>query len=145
MTTVNGTSPAGPIWPQNNGTPVHAKKSGEIKPQAPIQITGSDTVKRADLDNISPYAALGVNISHRADFAARAEAEAEAMFPGFKGYYKLENPENAAKDLADLNVALQLRTPEGVKQYLADHLNGNPKDVAAHIADKNEPFAELFT
>ncbi len=143
MTTVNGTSGTGPIRPQNNGTPVHTKKAEEIKTATPIQITGSDTVKRADLDNISPYAALGVNFS-QPNFAARVEKEAQAMFPEFTGQFKLNNPEQAVKDLANLNIAINLRTPKGVKQFLADHLNGNPKEVAKNIADKNGDFADLF-
>ena len=82
---------------------------------------------------------MGVSISNPS-FTARVEEEAQAMFPGHKGYFKLSNPEEALKDL----IKIQLQTPSGVKQFVADHLNGNPKDVAAHIADKNGTFAELF-
>ena len=77
--------------------------------------------------------------------ASRAEAESQAMFPGFKGQFKLSNPEQALEKLTDISIALQLRTPKGVSKFLADNLNGNPKEVASHIADKNGDYAELFT
>lgn len=139
MTTVNGTSGAGPIWPQNNKIPAQPQKTEQTNIAEPIKLVSNESVGRTDLDKISPYAAMGVSISNPS-FTARVEEEAQAMFPGHKGYFKLSNPEEALKDL----IKIQLQTPSGVKQFVADHLNGNPKDVAAHIADKNGTFAELF-
>ena len=140
MTTVNGTSGAGPIWPQNNGTPVHAKKSEQAKQiQTPIDIACNDTVKRADLDNISPYAALGVNIPKQT-FTSRVEKEAQEMFPGFKGYYTLNNPEEAGNVLADLNSAISISTEKGTKQFLEKFLNGDIKETTKNIEESLKGF-----
>lgn len=110
--------------PINTGKTNNTANTGKANEVAstPIQITGSNTTTRADLDNLSPYAALGVNISTAKDPVDVAR-QAAPEFAQFTGNYTLENPVEANYDLADLNFALQARTEEGLNRFVDGHTN----------------------
>lgn len=136
MTSVNRTQGAGPIWPNNNGgNSIHKKNAGDVKLKGFVQITSNNSFARADLDGISPYAAMGVDLSATKanDISARTQKEAEAMFPKHTGYYALSDSKEANYDLADINFKLQARTPEGVEKYVDAHTNRAMAEK--HLAD----------
>lgn len=98
---------------------------------------GVDTTKRADLDNISPYASLGVSFSKTPETTEqRIENTALQEFGAFKGNFTLTNVQDANYDLADYRAKLN---PAG---FAAEYVD--PEVVGAHVQDKNSPFAELF-
>lgn len=126
MVSVNGTQGAGPIWPNNNsGKQVHANNTGEVKSTGFIPLPSSNNLGRADLDNLSPYASMGVDLSPAKtnDISVRTQRESEEMFPNFKGYYALSNTQEANYDLADMNFKLQTRTDAGTNRYVDEHTN----------------------
>lgn len=110
-----------PITTGNTNKIANTGKTNEVA-STPIQITGSNTTTRADLDNLSPYAALGVNISTAKD-PVDVVRQAAPEFAQFTGNYTLENPVEANYDLADLNFALQARTEDGLNKYVDGHTN----------------------
>ena len=110
-----------PITTGNTNKTANTGKANEVA-STPIQITGANTTTRADLDNLSPYAALGVNISTAKDPVDVAR-QAAPEFAQFTGNYTLENPDEANYDLADLNFALQARTEEGLNRFVDGHTN----------------------
>ena len=97
-------------------------KTNEVQ-STPIQITSSNTTTRADLDNLSPYAALGVNITSAAKEPVDIARQAAPEFAQFTGNYTLTDTVSANYDLADLNFALQARTEEGLNKYVDGHTN----------------------
>jgi hypothetical protein len=111
--------------PINTGKTNNTANTGKANEVAstPIQITGSNTTTRADLDNLSPYASLGVNISAAAKDPVDIARQAAPEFAQFTGNYTLENPVEANYDLADLNFALQARTEEGLNRFVDGHTN----------------------
>ncbi len=126
MVSVNGTQGAGPIWPGNNGgKQVHANNTGEVISTGFIPLQNNNSIGRADLDNLSPYASMGVNLTpvKTNDISAITQKEAEEMFPNFTGYYTLSNPQEANYDLADMNFKLQTRTDAGANRYVEEHTN----------------------
>ena len=98
--------------PINTGKTNNTANTGKANEVAstPIQITSSNTTQRADLDNLSPYAAMGVNITSAAKDPVDIARQAAPEFAQFTGNYTLENPVEANYDLADLNFALQARS-----------------------------------
>ncbi len=111
--------------PINTGKTNNTTNTGKANEVAstPIQITGSNTTTRADLDNLSPYAAMGVNITSAAKDPVDIARQAAPEFAQFTGNYTLENPVEANYDLADLNFALQARTEEGLNRFVDGHTN----------------------
>ena len=108
--------------PITSGTTKKAGNVGETNNvNNPVQITGTNTTTRADLDNLSPYAALGVEIKATAKDPVDVAAKAAPEFGGFKGNFTLNNTVEANYDLADLNFALQARTAEGLNKYVENH------------------------
>ena len=97
-------------------------KTNEVQ-STPIQITSSNTTTRADLDNLSPYAALGVNITSAAKEPVDIARQAAPEFAQFTGNYTLTDTVSANYDLADLNFALQARTEEGLNRFVDGHTN----------------------
>lgn len=121
---INGSNNSDPrigFTPAQNG--VRTNGTNEVKTSQPIQITSSNTVGRADLDNVSPYAAMGVNISAAAKDPVDIAAQAAPEFAQFTGNYTLTDPVGANYDLADLNFILQARTAEGLNKYVDNHTN----------------------
>ena len=111
-----------PINTGNTNRTANTGKANEVA-STPIQITGSNTTTRADLDNLSPYAAMGVNITSAAKDPVDIARQAAPEFAQFTGNYTLENPVEANYDLADLNFALQARTEEGLNRFVDGHTN----------------------
>ena len=110
-----------PITTGNTNKAANTGKANEVA--TPIQITSSDTTTRADLDNISPYAAMGVNISATAKDPVEIAAKAAPEFAQFTGNYTLTDTVSENYDLADLNFALQARTEDGLNKYVDGHTN----------------------
>ena len=126
MTSVNKTQGPGPIGPNNHGNKVQSPVTPQVQTTGYVQITsGADSFGRENLDEISPYAAMGVSISplRADDISARTQKEAEEMFPSFRGYYTLPNPQEANYELADMNFRLQTRTDAGANRYVDTHTN----------------------
>ena len=110
-----------PITTGNTNKAANTGKANEVA--TPIQITSSDTTTRADLDNISPYATMGVNISSATKDPVEVAAKAAPEFAQFTGNYTLTDVASANYDLADLNFALQARTEDGLNKYVDGHTN----------------------
>ena len=110
-----------PITTGNTNKAANTGKANEVA--TPIQITSSNTTTRADLDNISPYATMGVNISSATKDPVEVAAKAAPEFAQFTGNYTLTDTVSANYDLADLNFALQARTEDGLNKYVDGHTN----------------------
>ena len=110
-----------PITTGNTNKAANTGKANEVA--TPIQITSSNTTTRADLDNISPYATMGVNITAAAKDPVEIAAKAAPEFAQFTGNYTLTDTVSANYDLADLNFALQARTEDGLNKYVDGHTN----------------------
>lgn len=108
--------------PITSGT---TKKSGNVgetnNVNNPVQITGTNTTTRADLDNLSPYAALGVNISKAAKDSVDIAANAAPEFGGFKGNFTLKDTVSANYSLADWNLALHTGSESMLNMYVNTH------------------------
>ena len=91
----------------------------------PIKLTGLDTVKRENLDELSPYAAMGVKFSANAPEGS-VESYMKAA-PEFGRWHGKFGPLNS-KELAALGNLSSLYT------RIAD----DKADVAAHL--QNSPF-----
>ncbi len=111
-----------PITTGNTNKTANTGKTNEVG-STPIQITGSNTTTRADLDNLSPYAAIGVNITAAAKDPVEIAAKAAPEFGKFTGNYTLTDVASANYSLADLNLTLQARTEDGLNKYVDDHTN----------------------
>lgn len=113
-------------------------KTGEIQSAGYVQMTGSDSVKREDLDNLNPYSSMGLDIKKpEVTTETRIADVAQQDFGKFTGNYKLNNVQTANYDLADYRAKLN---PE---KFAAEYVN--TEEVAAHLQNKESPFAELFT
>ena len=110
-----------PITTGNTNKVANTGKANEVA--TPIQITSSNTTTRADLDNLSPYATMGVNITAAAKDPVEIAAKAAPEFAQFTGNYTLTDTVSANYDLADLNFALQARTEDGLNKYVDGHTN----------------------
>ena len=110
-----------PITTGNTNKAANTGKANEVA--TPIQITSSNTTTRADLDNLSPYATMGVNITAAAKDPVKIAAKAAPEFAQFTGNYTLTDTVSANYDLADLNFALQARTEDGLNKYVDGHTN----------------------
>lgn len=110
-----------PITTGNTNKAANTGKANEVA--TPIQITSSNTTTRADLDNLSPYATMGVNITAAAKDPVEIAAKAAPEFAQFTGNYTLTDTVSANYDLADLNFALQARTEDGLNKYVDGHTN----------------------
>lgn len=111
-----------PITTGNTKNTANTGKTNDIQ-STPIQITGSDVTKRTDLDKLSPYAALGVNISATPKDSVEVAAKAAPEFAQFKGNYTLNDTTSANYELANLNLNLQARTEKGLNDYVDNHTN----------------------
>lgn len=122
--------------PINTGKTNNTANTGRTNDigSAPIQITGSNTTTRADLDNLSPYAALGVNISAAAKEPVDVAAKAAPEFAQFTGNFKLTDTVSANYDLADLDFALSTRSEEALNKYFDAH-NVDRVSVEKHLQD----------
>lgn len=107
--------------PITSGTTKKAGNVGETNNvNNPVQFTGTNTTTRADLDNLSPYAALGVDIKapkDSVDIAAKAAPE----FGGFKGNFTLKDTVSANYSLADWNLALHTGSESMLNMYVNTH------------------------
>ena len=111
-----------PITTGNTNKTANTGKTNEVA-STPIQITGSNTTTRADLDKLSPYASMGVNITAATKDPVEIAANAAPEFAQFTGNYTLTDVASANYDLADLNFALQARTEDGLNKYVDGHTN----------------------
>lgn len=121
------------------GTKPGAKpaKSADVNKTGFVQMTGTDSVKRQDLDNLNPYAGMGLEIRKpEVTTESRIADVAQQDFGNFTGNYKLNNVQSANYDLADYRAKLN---PE---KFAAEYVD--TEEVAAHLQDKESPFAELF-
>lgn len=112
-------------------------KTADVKGAGYVQMTGTDSVKRQDLDNLNPYASMGLEIRKpEVTTESRIADIAQQDFGNFTGNYKLNNVQTANYDLADFRAKLN---PE---KFAAEYVD--TQEVAAHLQDKESPFAELF-
>ena len=87
------------------------------------------SIDRKDLDNISPYAGMGLNISQKAPVGSvESYKEAAPELGKWQGNYTIENKQEALDYLTAYNTAL--------KTY---------SKVAPHIQQPDSPFADVFT
>lgn len=101
-------------------------KTANVNQTGYVQLTGTDSVRREDLDNLSPYAGLGVNIRKpEVTTESRIADVAQQDFGNFTGNYKLNNVQSANYDLADMRAKLN---PE---KFAAEYVNS--KDIAANF------------
>jgi len=111
--------------------PLKTKKAGEtttVKEIKTVNMHTNKTIDRADLDNLSPYAGLGVKISKQPPLGSvESYAAAAPEFNTWKGNFKIENKQEAVDYLSAYNTAL--------KTY---------SKVAPHIQDANAPYADLY-
>lgn len=109
-----------------------------VENKQPIKLTSeTDKIERQDLDNISPYAGMGVSFSTKVAQGTPAQyAQAAPEFGSWQGNYTITNTKEANYDLADLRASLN------PAQFAAEYVN--PQEVAANIKDKKSPYAELF-
>lgn len=120
--------------PKPNAKPA---KTADVNATGYVQMIGTDSVKRQDLDNLNPYASLGLEIRKpEVTTESRIADAAQQDFGNFTGNYKLNNVQSANYDLADFRAKLN---PE---KFAAEYVN--PQEVAMHLQDKESPFAELF-
>ncbi len=109
--------------PITSGTTKKAGNVGETNNvNNPVQITGTNTTTtRADLDNLSPYAALGVDIKATAKDPVAVAEEAAPEFRGFKGNFTLKDTVSANYSLADWNLALHTGSESMLNMYVNTH------------------------
>ncbi|MBQ8668191.1 hypothetical protein IJ472_00310 [bacterium] len=107
--------------PITSGTTKKAGNVGETNTvNNPVQITGTNTTTRADLDTLSPYAALGVDIKAPKD-SVDVAAKAAPEFGGFKGNFTLKDTVSANYSLADWNLALHTGSESMLNMYVNTH------------------------
>lgn len=118
--------------------PVKRSETTNVDNKQPIKLTSeADKIGRQDLDNISPYAGMGVSFSTKVSQGTPAQyAQAAPEFGSWQGNYTISNTKEANYDLADLRASLN------PAQFAAEYVN--PQEVAANIKDKKSPYAELF-
>lgn len=145
MTAVNGASGPGSslFSSRNNVNPPNNVQSEKVKSTTPIQVAGnsSDVVGRKELGDINPYSLLGVEFKTNKDFKSRVEAETAAMFPGYTGYFKLDDPQKAVDALKDVASRIAVSTERGTNRYLAENLNG---DLAATTRNAEKALEGFF-
>ncbi|MBR1618533.1 hypothetical protein IJ674_01400 [bacterium] len=108
---------------------LHTAKTEEITSSTPIKFTGLNTVKRENLDELSPYAAMGVKFSAKAPVGSVESYMAAA--PEFSRWQGNFGP-LGKKDLATLD------NLSNVYAKVAE----NKADVTEHLQDC--PF-DFFT
>ena len=144
---INGSNGAGNVF--NNGFN-NIKKTAQNAETAKIGFVpmtgGADAIKRQDLDNINPYAGI-VDISAKQPVEGVEIARAAAPeFGGFQGNFTINNTKEASYDLADMNFALQARTPEGARKYAQEHTNAPAVERnMAGLTDLFEQFDLLLS
>jgi hypothetical protein len=148
MTTVNGTSGAGPIKPQNNWTPVHTKKSEQIEHKPSVSpATPQITVDMSELEvKAAMNQALGFTRTTDADSAKMAKADAEfakdpiAFAQKYTSAEVRANAEESGVEFDALATVLKTFSPERQAQVIEgfSQRNNSPRAFA------NE-FLELFS
>ena len=103
---------------------LQAAKTGEVA--QPIKITGLDTVKRENLDELSPYASMGVKFSAKApEGSVESYMKAAPEFKKWQGNFGPLNKQELAA-LGNLS-SLYARIAE-TKADVASHLQNSPFD-----------------
>lgn len=110
------------FWSKPSLKAAHAE---ETTSATPIKLTGLDTVKRENLDELSPYAAMGVKFSAKAPEGS-VESYMKAA-PEFARWHGNFGPLNK-QELAAL----------GNLSSLCDRIAETKADVASHLQDS--PF-----
>ncbi len=113
-----------------------AEKPAETKLAQPIQMTGTDTVGRKELDNSNPYAAMGVVFNTSVTTDTRIAKAADQDFGSWSGNFKLNNIQAANYDLADYRARLN---PAG---FASEYVN--PQEVTANLEKSEGLLANMF-
>ncbi len=111
------------FWSKPN---LQSAKTEQTNAAAPIKLTGLDTIKRENLDEISPYAALGVKFSAKApEGSVESYMNAAPEFGKWQGNFGPLNKQEIAA-LSDLS-NLCTRIAE-TKADVVSHLQNSPFD-----------------
>lgn len=106
----------------------NAQAASGTKKITTVDMTPNKSINRADLDNLSPYASLGVTFTQKSQVGTpESYAQAAPELGRWHGNFTIDNQQEAVDYLSAYNTAL--------KTY---------SQVAPHIQDKQSPYAELF-
>lgn len=109
---------------------LHAAKAEKANAATPIKFAGLDTIKRENLDELSPYAAMGVKFSHKPNPVTQE----------FAGEFGI-NPNKSLEEQLPQSQVDNAKTLAKIYAQVGKDYN----EVAARLATKEGPFAELFT
>ena len=148
MTTVNGTSGAGPIRPQNNGTPIHAKKPEQLEHKPSVSPAAPQiTVDMSELEvKAAMNQALGFTKTSDTEEVKMAKADAEfakdpiAFAQKYASAEVRANAKESGVEFDALATVLKTFTPERQAQVIEgfSQRNNSPRAFA------NE-FLEIFS